>query len=66
MGGLAGLIGTMVIGPRLGKYENSTKFKYINDDEILNNSKANKALDKYLNEDEDEEEIVKEMQSVQK
>ena len=41
MGGLSGFVGTLLIGPRLGKYEKINKLIYINDDLILNNKKAN-------------------------
>lgn len=35
MGGLAGYMGTLVIGPRIGLYYPDTKLSYIFDDEKL-------------------------------
>ena len=42
MGGLAGFIGTFIIGPRVGLFKPETKLAYINDDLLLDEDDSQK------------------------
>jgi Amt family ammonium transporter len=49
MGGMAGFIGTYLIGPRIGLYSADTKMAYVLDDEILGDDEACFAMEDYIN-----------------
>ena len=42
MGGLAGFIGTSIIGPRVGLFKPESKLAYINDDLLLDDDDSKK------------------------
>ena len=48
MGGLAGFIGTYLIGPRTGLFQKDRRLEYILEDKIMNDDDANLALREYL------------------
>ena len=61
MGGVAGFVGTYLIGPRIGYYKPDTKMAYVHDDKFLEDDEANSTLaailiyrDKLINTDDSE------------
>ena len=44
MGGVAGFMGTVIIGPRIGMFKEDTTLAYVDDDILLEDDAANRAL----------------------
>ena len=49
MGGMAGFIGTYLVGPRIGNYKADTRMAYVLDDEVLGDDAACAAMEQYIN-----------------
>ena len=47
MGGLAGFMGTYLIGPRVGKFYDEKELAFILEDEAIENPQLNEALERY-------------------